>query len=426
MPIDLTPAGLGRPYPRRPRLLPWLGIWVACNVFGSAAAVLLWPRSVPAHGVRFWFCVFSIPNLTFLFLLGIRQAAFEAQWLLAWHWNRARIRWLAGAIKRGQRPLQVLGIGYCLPLGSQDLAAAIATGKPLMKAQPARLGSGLPIHNRFDDTSATIVLPEDDDQFCSDIDTETHRESPEQIPSVVLKIVEALLPLTPSIEALARYGPAYAPVVRVLAQPEDAPLREQQVLEALQRNGLPGLECATVPADQGLMVADAWLDSGERRPLLVIAVDWQDGAPTENGTEGCVAVLLNTGFYHLPESVRVVGFLHRPVVGNVEALGDLLTMTLLWGGAEASAVTRTWITALGSEHDRALIAAWKAASLEQLAKAEAQCRPDRIIGHAAPLNPWLSVAAAMSCGASGAQLIMDRAQAAVVYVTPSPNDNIEQ
>lgn len=426
MPVDLTPAGLARPYPSRPRLLPWLGIWIASCVFGAAAALLLWPKGAPAQGTRFWFCVLGIPNLVFLFLLGIRQAGFEAQWHLASCWNRARIKWLVAAIKRGQRPLQVLGIGYCLPLGSHDLATVIAADKSLMKAQPARRGSGLPIHNRFDDASMTVVLPDDEGDPWSDAASITPPALPEQVPTVILKIAAALEPLASSLHDLAQYGPAYAPVVRVLVSANDATIREQEVREALRRAGLPAFECATVPAEQGLMVADAWLDSGERRPLLIIAVDWQDRAPPENGTEGCIAVLLNAGFYHLPEAVRVTGFLHRPVEGNTDAFDDLFRMTLLWGRAEASSVTRTWITALGSEHDRALLAAWKAASLEQLAKAESQCRPDRIIGRAAPLDPWLSVAAAMSCGASGPQLIMDRAQAAVLYVTPSTNDNTDQ
>ncbi|MFC4521895.1 hypothetical protein [Cupriavidus pinatubonensis] len=426
MPIDLTPAGVARPYPRKPRLLPWLGIWIACNVFGAAAALLLWPKGVPAQGTRFWVCVIGIPNLVYLFLLGIRRAGFEAQWLLASYWNRVRIKWLVAAVKRGQRPLQVLGTGYCLPLGPHDLAAVIAADKPLMKAQPPRRGSGLPIHNRFDDASMTVVQPDDEGDPWGDAMSATPPAPPEQVPTIILKIAAALAPLASSLHAVAQYGPAYAPVVRVTAQLGHAALREQQVREALRRAGLPALECAPVPAEQGLMVADTWLDSGERRPLLVIAVDWQDDAPPENCTEGCIAVLLNTGFYHLPESVRVAGILHRPVEGSADALGDLFRMALLWGRAKASAVTRTWITALDSEYDRALLPAWKAASLEQLAKAEAQCRPDRIIGHAASLNPWVSVAAAISCGASGPQLIMDRAQAALLHVTPCPNDNADQ
>lgn len=425
MPVDLTPAGLARPYPGRPRLLPWLGIWIACNVLGGAAALLLWPKGVPAQGIRFWFCVLGMPNLLFLFLLGIRRAGFEAQWLLASCWNRARIKWLVEAVKRGQRPLQVLGIGYCLPLGSLDLAAAIAADRSLLKAQPARHGSGLPIHNRFDDASTSVVLPDGEGDPWSEEASVIPPAAPGQVATIILKIAAALAPLSTSLHALAQYGPAYAPVVRVLTQPDRAALRGQQVREALRRSGLPELECATVSAERGLMVADTWLDLGERRPLLVIGVDWQDGTPPENGTEGCITVLLNAGFYHLPESVRVAGFLHRPVEGNADALGDLLRMALLWGRAEASSITRTWITAPGSGHDRALLAAWKAASVEQLAKAGAQCRPDRIIGHAAPLNPWISVAAAISCGVSGPQLIMDRAQAAVLHVTSSPNDNAD-
>ncbi|KAF7963933.1 hypothetical protein AWV80_04030 [Cupriavidus sp. UYMU48A] len=61
-------------------------------------------------------------------------------------------------------------------------------------------------------------------------------------------------------------------------------------------------------------------------------------------------------------------------------------------------------------------------SLEQLAKSEAQLRPDRIVGDAGSLNPWLSVAAAITAGADGPQLIMDHTQAAVLYVAPPSHD----
>lgn len=211
--------------------------------------------------------------------------------------------------------------------------------------------------------------------------------------------------------------------MRVLARDDDAPLREQQVREALKRTGLVSLECLAVPAEEGLMVADAWLDSGDHRPLLVIAADWHDNTPPVNGTEGCVAVLLNPGFYHLPEPVRVAGLLHRPVAGDVDALGDLLKLALLWGDAEALAVRFAWITGWDIQHDSTLLAAWKAASLGQFSQADARRRPDRIVGDAGPLNPWLSVAAAMASGMEGPQLIMDRAQAAVLHVTPFPHDD---
>ncbi|WP_258234572.1 hypothetical protein [Cupriavidus pinatubonensis] len=378
-------------------------------------ALLAWPKGAAASGPWLWFCTFGIPNLVFAVLLGIARASYEAIWMHAFCRNSARRKWLVRTVRQAQRPLQVLGVAYCLPLGAQSLAGVMTGAKPLTKAQPPRYGTGLPVHNRFDDEAFTSLLVEGNDAL-----------EWERVATIVLKLEKTLATLAASLQALSQYGPVYAPTVRVVTRPELAALRTQQVREALRRAGLPPLECLATPVEDGLMVADAWLDAKDRRAVLVVGAEWHDSSPPVGSTEGCVAVLLNPGFYQLPEPVRVLGTLHRPVTGEANALGDLLQLALIWGSAESSSVPCAWITGLDSRQDSALIAAWKATSQEQLSEADAVRRPDHVVGDAGPLNPWLSVVAAITGGMEGPQLIMDRAQAAVLYVTPSSHDESDQ
>ncbi|WP_235844638.1 hypothetical protein [Cupriavidus agavae] len=363
------------------------------------------------------------PNLAFALLISIHRAGFEAFWLRAFFRNKARQDWLDQAVAQAQRPLRVLGVGYCLPLNGSSLAGVVEAGVPLTRAQQTRAASGLVVHNRFDDDAITVVdISADTADEEADEDIALANSETTAVATVVLKLAEALLPLAEPLQSLSQYGPDYAPAVRVLADPSASALRLQQVREALRMAGLPVLECEAIDADTGLMVADTWLDALERRPLLVIAMAWHDATPAPGSGEGCVAVLLDPGYYRLPDGLAAYGALHRPVSGDASALEDLLRLALLWGAADAPAVNRAWLTGLGSQHDLTLHKAWTDASLEHLADAASQRRPDRVVGAAVPLNPWLSVAAAIEQGAAGPQLIVDGAQAAVLHVIPSSND----
>lgn len=422
MPVDLSPAGLPSPYPEHgPRFWPWLGIWAICNVLGSALALLLWPRGEPAHGAWFWFCVVGLPNCLFIFLFSIARAGYEAFWYRAHYRNIHRGKWLDKRVRFAQRPLQVLGAGYCLPLGGRSLAQVMATAMPLLKIQAPRNGPGTILHNRFEDAEGLVDDPEDLLLSMADEALDSSSAPPRQVATIAAKLAQALEPLSLSLHALSQYEPIHWPQVRVLAEPGQGVLREQQVRDALRIAELPPLQCHAVPATDGLLIADAWLDARERRPLLVIAVAWYDEKPPVGSTEGCVAVLLGPGYYQLPGRVRAVGTLHRPVAGNFPELKYVLGNAVIWGKAEGPAVTRAWITRIDNQHDTTLLAALREASLSGIAKHEAQSRVGRIVGDAGAADAWLSVAAAIESGMSGPQLIVDSSQAAVLYVTPNVN-----
>lgn len=428
MPIDLSPAGEASPYPERgPRLLPWLAIWVAFCVAGAAIGLSLWPKGVPARGILFWWRIVGISNLAFVIVLGVARMGYEVQWYRAHHWNGHRRRWLGARVREAQRPLQVLGAGSCLPLpGHESLSGALQAGKPLIAEQSPRKGAGLIPHNRFEGESQSDVPVEGTlREKVPDLDAPVEPAT-ETVATMVLKLVEALQPLAESLRALSRYGQRYAPAVHVLVGPEMAVLRLAQVQEALRRMDLPRLDCQPVPASDGLMVVDAWLDQQEWRPMLLVAAEWHDANPPVNSVEGCVAVLLDPGCFQLPAPVKVLGKLHRPLAGGISALGDLIANAVLWGNAEPATLQRAWVTRLGGEHDIALLAALKAAHLPQLGELEAQRRPDRVVGESGTMNPWLSIAAAIESRESGVHLVLDHTHAAVLHVLPSPHDESEQ
>ncbi|AQV99032.1 hypothetical protein BJN34_34710 [Cupriavidus necator] len=426
MPINLSRGGEAIPYPaHNPRFWSWLGAWVLCVVVGAVIALLLWPAGVPARGAMFWWRIAGIPNGFFLILLGIVRVGYEVQWHRARHWNAHRQEWIDARVREAQRPLQVLGASYSLPLqGHSGLLSALNAEKPLVDQRPPRTTGGLIVHNRFDEDSLSVI-PLEGESPIGDHSDEPVRQTFKTVSTIVLKVVDALIPLAEHLHVLSQYGPRHAPAVRVLTKAETATIRLAQVRDALGRIGLPHLDCQTVPASDALMVADAWLDLREWRPLLVIAAEWHDASPPVNSAEGCVAVLLNPGCYQLPEPVKVLGVLHRPHADDAGALGDLVANAIRWGKAEPAALRRAWMTGLGSQHDMALPAALNAASVPQLNEMEAQCHVDRIIGNAGAADPWLSVAAAIESRETGSHLILDRSQAAVLHVLTPPHDESE-
>ncbi|MEX3937450.1 hypothetical protein AB4Y32_37950 [Paraburkholderia phymatum] len=365
----------------------------------------------------FWCCVVVFPNLAFLCLFAIARVGHEAQWYRAHYRNILRKEWLNKRIGEAQRPFQVLGIGYSLPLGGLTLSDVIKSGKTLTRSRAPRSGSGMVIHNRFDDTSTYEMLATEDVSLGEDLHPPAESRHPStSVATVVMKLVEALGPVSQTLLALSQYDRSYWPAVRVLAIPEEAELVQQQVKDALRIARLPELECDTASASDSMMIVDAWLDANERRPLLIVAMKWHDATPPERSSEGCIAVVLAPTFYQLPNDVHVAGSLHRPVAGEIGTLGDVLENATLWGNVNPASLRHVWITGIDQEHDRSLLNTLHTRSFSAIATMEKQSRPDRVIGDGAALNPWISVAAALECCYEGPQFIVDGARAAVFHI----------
>ncbi|MCU9956994.1 hypothetical protein OEJ37_26900 [Burkholderia sp. BKH01] len=388
---------------------------------GVAVVLLIWPKGERAGGPWFWFCVVGVPNGLFGLLFTIERARYEAMWYRAYHRNLHRDRWLAERIRIAQQPLRVLGVGYCLPLNDQTLAQAIRAGARLPRQQQPRSGSGVIEHCRFDDPPETFDEPGVADPAEESGAGAVKDAAPKQpVTQLALRIAEALEPLIASLHALTQYESAYWPTVRVLAEPGAEVLREQEVRDALQLAGLSPLIVLAVPASHGLQVADAWLDAGDACPLLVIATAWHEEQPPAGSTEGCVAMLLDAGFYRLPEGVPVMGTLHRPVEGKTDEIEYGFANAVIWGKADFAAVTRAWVTRPVKRCNQGL----RIANLDAVANSDAQCDLTYIVGDFGSASGWLSVAAATDYGAADTpQLIIDGVQSAIVHVLPGACGN---
>lgn len=423
MPVDLSAAGRPSAFPRRPRFWPWwCCIWLACAVSGAAVVLLLWPKGRPAGGAEFWFWVVGIPNGVFVLLFAIERIGYEAMWYRAYHRNGHRDRWLAERIRFAQKPLRVLGVGCCLPLYGLTLAEAITAGVRLPRPQVPRSGAAVIEHCRFEEEALTVEEPGAVDLLThvaddmETVDTEAAECFPAEVVALLsLKMADALKPLVATLHALTQYESTHRPQVRVLAEPGEETLREQQVRDALRLAGLPPLTVQAVPASHGLLVVDAWLDACEARPLLVIATAWHEQQPPVGSTEGCIAVLLDGGFLRLPEGVSAMATMHRPVEGNADEIEYCFANAVIWGRTVFAAVTRAWITRAVDRCNRGL----RIANLDAIATSEAQCEPTRIVGDFGSASGWLSIAAAVECGsADGPQLIIDGVQSAILHVLP--------
>lgn len=422
MPVDLSLAGDAYPYPSRGlRFLPWFCTWLVFAVVGAALAVYFWPKGTPAQGASFWLRTVGFPHIAFLAVLSLARVVCELQWWWVHHWNSIRAKRIEALVRTAQRPLQVLGVGYCLPLDA-TLTEALEAGKRLARDIAPREGLALVRHHRFaEDSLATVSVTNS-----SATQHEVVEEEIETVHTIVLKLMEAIAPLAPSLHGLSQYGQHHAPVVRVLTQAGLGTTRLAQVEDALRRLGLPALDCQLATADGALMEADAWLDQREWRPLLLVGAEWHDTAPPANSTEGCVAVLLNPGCYELPEPVTVAGILHRPVSGSASTLPDTFSNAVVWGNAANASMIRAWITGASRSDDTALLAAFKQPPLAGLGDHVAQRRVDDIVGDAGSLNVWLSIAAAIESCQTGTHFIVDRAQAAVLHVKTTAHDQSEQ
>jgi hypothetical protein len=399
------------------RFWPWAATWFVCNVFGLVIILLAWPKGEPASGLKFWSWVVGAPNGLFVVLLGFGRGGYEALWYRAYWRNHHRDRWLAERIRFAQRPLYVLDAGYCLPLAGKSLAEVLAGKRSILKAQAPRHGSGKVLCNRFEDDDPLLAAPlmtGEEEGEGTDVALLTKADPAVQMIRVALES------LAGSLHALTRYEKAYWPQVRVLAGPEIASLRLAQVRDALRLAALPPLEVQVIPAVDGLLVTDAWLDARERRPLLVVAPAWYDDDINEGLAEGCAAVLLDAGYFRLPPELGRKAALHRPVEGVDGEAGYGFANAAIWGRADAGNVTRAWITRPVENCDRAL----DAAGFQAAAKDAGQCRLDRIVGDAGAANGLLAIAAAIEAGAAdGPQLVVDGLQSAILHVIPADQKN---
>jgi hypothetical protein len=299
----------------------------------------------------------------------------------------------------------------------------------MIEAQAPRSGTGHLEHTRFPDNDPRLY-GEDRVEASPPVDDAVDDDTADAPapPPIVRFIEQALTPVVAALHVLCEVDQKPRVAVRVMTSDSAAAVRVAHVRTALQRLGLPELECLAATGSDRLMLADAWLDTHEQRALLVVAAEWHDTAPPLRSAEAFVAVLLAPERLKLPDIFAAQASLHRPVEGTAQALADVLAHAVLWGHAEPSAVVQAWLGGVTHSDDASLTAALKQAALMAIDQSDAQRRLDAIVGNAGAARPWLSLAAAIESRPEGPQLLLDigrTAQAALLYVNPAPDDTAD-
>ena len=402
MPINLSSIGPPKPYPTyAPRLRPWLIVWSICCVFGAVVVLLIWPTGMPAQGLWFWLCIVGGPHALFALMLAFTRAVYETEYLHALYYNRHRESRRRVLIARGQEPLLVLAYAYQFPLDGQGLARTIIDGPPVLRTQPLQDGSTVVRHTRL----------LEDRSHSKKVDSVLARVLQHAPVTPYAKLYAALLiPISAQLRALASMGSSRLPTVQlVVSGGRKAAGQLQQLRAVIAACGLPAFECKLALDGDGLMLADAWLDSTTPRPLLIIAAQLHDLSPADS-TEGGVAVLLAKSGVRLPPLIEPLATLHRPVATAPDMLADGVVAATGWGKTPSAAVQHTWTTGVKGDENILLSSAFRQVGMSGISKADARHEPDLAIGHAGAVAPWLSVVAATESGADGPQILLNRTQ----------------
>jgi hypothetical protein len=395
MPVDLKQLGPPKHYPPRgPGIRAWLVVWIVCAIVVDGAVLLLWPQNQAARGLDFWLPVAGLPNVLFLAIVILHRAFYESVWLHVMYFNGHREVRRRSVIERGQQAVRVLDYSYRFPLKNGTLARTISDQTQLLKAQTVR-----------DGTTIARRLSDDADGASSDpLLGQVVRQAPLDRSGQLY--AQLLVPLANTVGLLLQAG--LTPAVRlVAADPANTGDALKQLRTAIHAMGMPLPDCKAIAATDGLMLVDAWLDAGERRPLLVVAAQLHDTPPDESA-EGGVALLALHQAVALPAAVTPRATLHRPVAVPPQDLAGGLALSMLWGRVRSSMLKHVWMTGFDDEEQTHVSQAFRRTALERLTKFEARRTPDSVLGYAGVAACWLTVVAAAELEAAAPQLILNR------------------
>jgi hypothetical protein len=411
MPVDLKELGPSKSYPPRgPGILAWSVVWFVCVIVVDSAILLLWPHSRHARGAAFWLPLAGLPNVLFLAIFMLGRAYYEGAYLHVMFYNDHREERRRSLVERGQQFVRVMDFSYLLPVADGKLACMLVEGTPVIKAQPLRDGSATARHTRLPDDSNTVS--------CDPLLIQVLQQVP--LDRVGKLYVQLLVPLVRTIRPLLQAG--MTPAVRlVMADPTNPGDKLKQLRTVIRAMNLYLPDCETVAAADGLMLIDAWLDAGETRPLLVVAVQLHE-KPPEDSAEAGVALLFLSQAATLPDATRPCATLHRPVAVPLHEMAEGLAFAMLWGRVTSSAIKQAWLTGFNTPEQTQVTRACRRAALEQLTKFEARRMPDSVLGHAGLAAEWLAIAAATEHGSDAPQFILNRTsvtcQAAILKSLP--------
>ncbi len=281
------------------------------------------------------------------------------------------------AIAFAREPLAVLGTAYACAMASDGVAGRMLQSESALEARAPRTRGPVVRHTRLE-------LDNDKDEDSAD------------------RFELAFQALIQKLEAKVRSLPARMPFdVRLHLRDDATPLH---LLAAWAKCwagcGLRPAEVALVPADDGVMALDTWLDvpggPDLERFTLFVAVQLHD-KPPENSAEAAVALLLGWAPLAQRHGLEPVAMLHRPVACETVDLATSISTAALYASAVPESLHHLWYSGLTKADKSALL---KDGSEVGLAAAQADDLPgmhdiDAALGEAGVAAPWLAAALAI-------------------------------
>jgi hypothetical protein len=380
MPVILPPEpGADSNPPRPPSAIVWIALFAVFMVGGVVIALLTWPKTDPTNTPWFWIRLLVLPAIAFGLTFGLRLLYHEQELERLQAEDEARLRDREKAIRFASEPLAVMGCAYLSGAGSANLASKIVQGDSALEAQAAASGAEGVRHTALESIQGETLAKRY--RACFD---------------------ELVAMMRPKIEALP-----HDVSLDVRLHVPDGTEREVQLeawreswLQAALRRAQPTL----LPAEQGLMALDEWLDIKGGYSLekftLFVSVQLHDTPPAGSG-EAAVAVLLGWAPLAARRGLDATAMLHRPVETQTDDLPEAISKAVLWGNATVQNVKDLWEAGLDSEDAPALLDAASAMKLGVTGGSgfEGLHDIDAAVGHPGVCAGWLAVVAAIERGA---------------------------
>lgn len=383
MPIDLPASRLDDEPPLPPRPIIWLSLLAAFLAVGAAWTLITWPGNAATWTPGFWMRLLVYPSLAWGVVFGLRLHRYEEACNYRAEQEKCRQDDYDEAIGFAREPLAVNGMAYVCAMASSGVAGRILRKESALEARAPRTPGPVTRHTRLD-------LAED----------KAHADRYEP---VIRKLLD-------KIRATVRGVPPRLPLDVRLHLPDEAnPL---QLLAAWTRCwadcGLRPVEVMLVPADEGLMALDTWLDvtggPALERFTLYVAVQLHD-KPPNSSAEAAVAMLLSWAPLARRHGLEAIAMLHRPVACETAELAAAISTTALYACVAPGDLHHLWYSGITKADKSALL---KQGSEVGMAAAQADDLPgmhdlDTALGYAGVAAGWLTLALAIENACHGGE-----------------------
>lgn len=375
MPVELPDPSPDDERPTPPSRIVWLTLLILFLAVGIAWTLLTWPNGKPTDTLWFWMRLLGYPTLAWGALFGLRLHFYEEECNHLAAREEVRQADREEAIAFGAEPLAVLGSTYLCAMASNGVAERISHEESVLQARVP--GPRVPAirHTRLE-------LVDDGGG------TDRYRL--------------AFQGLLKAMEGPMRTLPSRVPFEVRLQLPNGIdPLVILATWNACwDECGLRAAEAALVPATEGLMMLDAWLDEfggpALERFTLFVAAQLYDTPPADSG-EAAAALLLGWAPLAERRDLMPLALLHRPVESEADAFADAMARVALYGRAPPEELDHLWQTGLSKAEKTTLL---KSATDVRLGAAQADGLPgvhdiDLALGNPGVAGSWLAAALAI-------------------------------